>query len=178
MQIKNSYQIVPRPHHHQESIPTIAGNQHNGTLERSVLDDVALRPHQTPLPSLCNTVTTLHPDGKRSWRFNIHDSDIDRRVHGLLQDRSIFSRSAGYAIFVLVTTAIKLLRVRVQMVVDKVRHDSSISLAPSSSISNMYTLSTTTRSVNKVGSRELADVAGVSSGAGFVVRLCNCSKRG
>jgi hypothetical protein len=75
------------------------------------------------------------------------------------------------------TTAIKLLRVRVQMVVNKVRHDSSISLTPSLSILNMYTLSTIIRLVNKVGSRELADVIRVNSNAGFVIRLCNCSKR-
>lgn len=99
---KDLYPNVSQVHHYHGPMYTtvfhgvaphtliLAGNQHppnNSSLDRSILGHMPPQCNQMPLSSLCDTVTTLHLDGKRLRRFFIHHPEIDRRVHELLQNK-------------------------------------------------------------------------------------------
>jgi hypothetical protein len=90
---------------------------------------------------------------------------------------SIFSRSAGYALFVLIIIVTNLPWMITKIVMNKVKNDSSTFVAPILSISDLYTLSMMTWWTNKFVSIELAEAARVASGAGFVERLCRYRRR-
>jgi hypothetical protein len=57
---------------------------------------------------------------------------------------SIFNRSTSYALFVLIITATKLLYIRVKIVIDRFRHNSSTIITSIFHIFNLCTLSMTT----------------------------------
>jgi hypothetical protein len=90
----------------------------------------------------------------------------------------IFNRSAGYALFVLIITATKLLCMKMKMVIDRFRHDSSTIVAPISYIFNLCILLMTPWLTNKFVSRESVETARVATGAGFMESLCRRRRRG